>query len=37
MRWNAGSGITLSSSLPTNRPGAAGGALYILNPTGGET
>ena len=37
MRWNAGSGITISSSLPTTRPGAAGGALYILNPTGSET
>ena len=37
MRWNAGSGITINSSLPTVKPGAAGGALYILNPTGSET
>lgn len=37
MRWNAGSGITINSSLPTAKPGAAGGALYILNPTGSET
>src|ERR1700686_126775 len=37
MRWNAGSGITINSSLPSAKPGAAGGALYILNPTGSET
>ena len=37
MRWNAGSGVTISSSLPTAKPGAAGGVLYILNPTGSET
>lgn len=37
MRWNAGTGVTINSSLPTAKPGAAGGVLYILNPTGGET
>src|ERR1700730_2037259 len=37
MRSDAGSGITVSASLPTALPGAASGALYILNPTGGET
>ncbi len=37
MRSTAGSGITLSASLPTALPGAAGGVLYILNPTGSET
>lgn len=37
MRWNAGSGITINSSLPTAKPGAAGGVVYILNPTGSET
>jgi hypothetical protein len=37
MRSDAGSGITVSASLPTALPGAVGGALYILNPTGGET
>lgn len=33
----AGSGITISASLPTALPGAANGVLYILNPTGSET
>ena len=37
MRTNAGSGITINASLPTAKPGAAGGALYILNPKGSET
>ena len=37
MRWNAGSGITINASLPTAKPGAASGVLYILNPTGSET
>jgi hypothetical protein len=37
MRSTAGSGITLSASLPTALPGAASGVLYILNPSGGET
>ena len=37
MRSNAGSGITISASLPTARPGAVSGVLYILNPTGSET
>ncbi len=37
MRSTAGSGITLSARLPTALPGAAGGVLYILNPTGSET
>ena len=37
MRTNAGSGITINSSLPTAQPGAVNGVLYILNPTGSET
>src|ERR1700676_1481071 len=37
MRSNAGSGITISASLPTALPGAVSGVLYILNPTGSET
>jgi hypothetical protein len=37
MRTNAGTGITIASSLPTAQPGAANGVLYVLNPTGGET
>jgi len=38
MRWNAGTGLTINASLPiTAKPGAAGGVLYILNPTGSET
>ena len=37
MRTNAGTGITIDSSLPAAQPGAANGVLYILNPTGSET
>ena len=37
MRSNAGTGITISASLPAALPGAAGGALYILNATGSES
>src|SRR5260370_784454 len=37
MGSTGGSGITLSASLPTALPGAAGGVLDILNPTGSET
>src|SRR5579862_5699029 len=37
MRWNAGTGVTINSSLPSAKPGAAGGVLYITNPTGSET
>ena len=37
MRFASGSGITLSSNLPTVKPGAAGGVLYVLNPKGSET
>jgi Tfp pilus assembly protein PilX len=40
MRWNAASGsinVPGSSLLPTVLPGAAGGVLYIVNPTGSET
>ena len=37
MRSGAGTGITISASLPTVAPGAAGGVLYVLNPTGSET
>jgi hypothetical protein len=37
MRSTSGSGITINASLPTAKPGAAGGVLYILNPTGSET
>jgi hypothetical protein len=37
MRTDAGSGITISASLPTAKPGAVNGVLYILNPKNGET
>jgi hypothetical protein len=37
MRSTSGSGITISSSLPTAKPGAAAGVLYVLNPSGSET
>src|SRR5580704_13694561 len=37
MRSTSGSGVTISASLPTAKPGAAVGVLYILNPTGSET
>jgi hypothetical protein len=37
MRTTAGTGVTISASLPTAKPGAAGGVLYILNPNNGET
>src|SRR6202035_1241212 len=36
-RMRANAGATINSSLPTARPGAVGGALYILNPNGSET
>ena len=37
MRIDAGSGITINASLPTAKPGAANGVLYILNPKSSET
>ena len=36
-RMRTGATNTISASLPTAAPGAAGGVLYILNPTGSET
>ena len=36
-RMRTGATNTVSASLPTAVPGAAGGVLYILNPTGSET
>jgi hypothetical protein len=36
-RMRTGATNTISASLPTALPGAAGGVLYILNPTGSET
>src|ERR1700681_3892943 len=35
-RMSTGATNTISASLPTVAPGAAGGVLYILNPTGSE-
>jgi hypothetical protein len=37
MRTTAGTGITISASLPTAVPGTSGGVLYIINPKNGET
>jgi len=37
MRPDAGTGITINSSLPTALPGAANGVVYITNPGSGET
>ena len=36
-RMRTGATNTISARLPTAAPGAAGGVLYILNPTGSET
>jgi hypothetical protein len=36
-RMRAAATNPISNSLPTNTPGAVGGVLYILNPTGSET
>ena len=36
-RMRPGAANSINSSVPTNTPGAVGGVLYILNPTGGET
>src|SRR4051794_7121885 len=36
-RMQSGATNTINASLPTAKPGAANGVLYILNPTGTET
>src|SRR5712692_746872 len=36
-RMRPGAANSINSSVPTNTPGAVGGVLHILNPTGSET